>query len=117
MVGGGGITENMGIPATLEGGTIRTDTLHEPKGHAREGHGNPARVGRSIPFHWQLPAAQGPVVHLPLWRVMMKRCHPGRPADKGEGRGWWVEGGVHGRRKREGAGGVERTEGGWRRRS
>ena len=68
MVGGGGITENMGIPATLEGGTIRTDTLHEPK--AMPGRDTVIRHVLGAPFRFigsYQRSAQGPVVHLPLW--------------------------------------------------
>ena len=68
-----------------------------------------ARVGRPIPFRAR--SAQGPVHFPPAWRVMMRRCHPGQP---GQGRGARAEGGMGA--KREGANGVECTDGGWRRR-
>ena len=68
-----------------------------------------ARVGRPIPFRAR--SAQGPVHFPPTWRVMMRRCHPGQP---GQGRRARAEGGMGA--KREGANGVERTDGGWRRR-
>ena len=47
-----------------------------------------ARVGRPIPFRAR--SAQGPVHFPPTWRVMMRRCHPGRP---GQGRRARAEGG------------------------
>ena len=68
-----------------------------------------ARVGRPIPFRAR--SAQGPVHFPPAWRVMMRRCHPGQP---GQRRGARAEGGMGA--KREGANGVGRTDGGWRRR-
>ena len=64
-----------------------------------------ARVGRPIPFRAR--SAQGPVHFPPTWRVMMRRCHPGQP---GQGRRARAEGGMGA--KREGADGVERTDGG-----
>ena len=66
-----------------------------------------ARVGRPIPFRAR--SAQGPVHFPPTWRVMMRRCHPGQP---GQGRRARAEGGMGA--KREGANGVECTDGGWR---
>ena len=94
-----------------EGGESRkarlAPTLHEPKGCTREGTVIRARVGRPVPSGAR--SAQGPVHLPPTWRVMMQRCHPGQP---GQGRRARAEGGMGA--KREGANGVECTDGGWR---
>ena len=83
------------------GSTTRTDPSRtERPCPTCKGHGNPARVGRPIPFRAR--SAQGPVHFPPTWRVMMRRCHPGQP---GQGRRARAEsgglgGGKGGRRAR-----------------
>ena len=72
------------------------------------GEGTVIRHVLGAPFRLAARSAQGPVHFPPTWRVMMRRCHPGQP---GQGRRARAEGGMGA--KREGAKGVECTDGGW----